>query len=164
MKKITLARALKIKNILVGKIAKVKSEITDKNSVIVGTQQPDILALLKTYNELVVHIIDLKTIHYKANLEIQRDLYELAETKSTLAFYNTIDTSDGDSGQLHYGTNTKIVNTAAIKKEDKDKAILELESSIESLQEKIDKFNYQTEVSVNDSLLVAAGIRKESVF
>ena len=157
--KITLARALKIKNILVGKLAKVRAEIETKNSVIAGTQQPDIAALLKTYWELSNHIIDLKTIHYTANFDIQRNLYELAEIKSSLAFYNLINTNDGDSGQLHYGSNTKIVYSAVIKGEEKEKKIAELESNIEYLQEKIDKFNHNTEVSVNDSLLNAAGIK-----
>lgn len=159
MSDITLARALKIKNILTGKLAKIQSEIQLNNSVISDTEQSDIRQLLALRNEIVRGILELKEEINEKNSEIQGTIYELGEAKSSLQFWNGITTLDGNAGDVHYGTSNPIIRTAVIKTAEKNGVIAELESKIEAMQEKLDVHNHSTKLSVSKETLIAAGVR-----
>jgi hypothetical protein len=80
MATITLAKALKIKNRLTGRLAKVQADIQAYNSVPEGqADQVNVPALMKTREELVAALVGLKTAINEANREAQRDIYDLAE-------------------------------------------------------------------------------------
>src|ERR1700730_18600563 len=87
MAEITLGKALKVKNRLTGRLAKVQADIQAFNSVPTGqADQVNVPALLKTREELVGALVGLKTAINDANREVQRDIYDLAEKKATAQF------------------------------------------------------------------------------
>lgn len=157
---ISLARVLKIKKILAGKLSAVQMEIQIGNSVYFGAEQADIKKLLEQRNNISKHLIDLKNVQYNANLNIQRTLIELAESKSTLSFWKSVNTTSGETGQVYSGTSQKVVMNAVIKKDEKAAIVEDLEKNIEELQEKIDQYNYSTKISVSEDLMKAAGLRR----
>jgi hypothetical protein len=93
MAEITLAKALKIKNRLTGRLAKVQADIQTYNSVPEGqVDQVNVPALMQSREELVGALVGLKTAINEANREVQRDIYELAEQKATAQFLAGLNT------------------------------------------------------------------------
>src|SRR5262249_30226663 len=87
MAEITLAKALKVKNRLAGRLAKVQADIQAYNSVPAGqADQVNVPALMKTRAELVGALVALKTAINDANREAQREVSDLAEKKATAQF------------------------------------------------------------------------------
>src|SRR6266852_748501 len=79
---ITLGKALKMKNRLVGRLAKVQIDIQVFNSVPEGQAgQVNVPVLMQTRAALVEAVVTLKTAINEANRQAQRDIYELAEKK-----------------------------------------------------------------------------------
>ena len=93
MAEITLAKALKVKNRLTGRLAKVQADIQTYNSVPEGqADQVNVPALMKTREELVGALVNLKAAINDANREVQRDIYDLAEKKATAQFLAGLNT------------------------------------------------------------------------
>jgi len=91
LQEITLAKALRIKNRLAGRLAKVQADIEAYNSVPEGQAgQVNVPALMKTREELVEALVGLKTAINEANREVQRDIYDLAEKKATAQFLGSV--------------------------------------------------------------------------
>ena len=87
MAEITLAKALKIKNRLTGRLAKVQADVQAYNSVPAGqADQVNVPALMQAREELVGALVGLKAAINEANREAQRDIYDLAEKKATAQF------------------------------------------------------------------------------
>ena len=153
---ITLAKALKVKNRLAGRLAKVQADIQAYNSVPDGqAEQVDVPALLQTREELVGALVSLKTAINEANREAQRDIYDLAEKKATAQFLGGLNTRHGPqpavyphTGEVHY--------VAALKKSDVDALVARLEKQIDRLQDKLDQFNHARTVEVDDRTLELA--------
>jgi hypothetical protein len=96
MAEITLAKALKVKNRLTGRLAKVQADIQAYNSVPEGqADQVNVLALVQTREQLVGALVSLKTAINDANREAQRDIYDLAEKKATAQFLAGVNTRHG---------------------------------------------------------------------
>src|SRR5438445_13441378 len=96
MAEITLGKALKIKNRLAGRLAKVQADIQAYNSVPEGqVNQVNVLALMHTREELAAALVSLKTAINEANRAAQRDIYALAEKKATAAFLAGVNTRQG---------------------------------------------------------------------
>jgi len=105
MAEITLGKALKIKNRLTGRLAKVQADIQAYNSVPAGqTDQVNVPALMKTRDELVVALVSLKTAINEANREAQRDIYDLAEKKATAQFLVGVNTRHGPQPAVYPNT------------------------------------------------------------
>jgi hypothetical protein len=85
MAEITLAKALKVKNRLAGRLAKAQADIQAFNSVPEGqADQVNVPALMQAPEELVEALVSLKAAINEANREAQRDIYLLAEKKATV--------------------------------------------------------------------------------
>lgn len=155
-REITLAKALKIKNRLAGRLAKVQCDIQTYNSVPAGqADQVDVPALLRTHEELVDAVIAIKTALNDANREVQRTIYELAETKGTLQLLNGINTRHGPQPAV-YPSTTEVNYVAALKKADVDARVAALEKEIDRLQDQLDEFNHARTVAVTARLLELA--------
>ena len=73
MAEITLAKALKVKNRLTGRLARVQADIQAYNSVPEGqADQVNVPALMQAREELVGALVGLKTAINDANREAQR--------------------------------------------------------------------------------------------
>jgi hypothetical protein len=120
MAQITLAKALKIKNRLVGRLAKVQADIQAFNSVPEGQAgQVDVPALVQNREALVEAIVGLKTAINDANREAQRDIYALAEKKATAQFLAGVCTRHGPQPPV-YPSTIEVNYVAALKKADVD--------------------------------------------
>lgn len=158
-KSVSVAKALKLKNRLAGRLTKINADISSYNSVVLGREQPDVRDLFSTRVRLIKHLLDLKCAIHKANDAISDKLYLLQELKSNVSFLSALNTDDGDSGAAHYGTESKIYHTAVFKKPEVDKMVLELESEIDDIQDFIDAHNAKTRILVSDELMQDAGAK-----
>jgi hypothetical protein len=156
MAEITLGKALKIKNRLTGRLAKVQADVQAYNSVPEGQAgQVDVPALLKTREELVGALVSLKTAINDANREIQRDVYDLAEKKGTVQFLAGVNTRHGPLPAV-YPSTTEINYVAALKKAEVDALVARLEKEIDQLQDKLDQFNHVHKIEVDGRTLELA--------
>jgi hypothetical protein len=156
LQEITLAKALKVKNRLAGRLAKVQADIQAFNSVPEGQAgQVNVQALVKTREELVEALVSLKTAINEANREAQRDIYDLAEKKATAQFLAGVNTRYGPQPAV-YPSTTEVNYVAALKKADVDAQVVRLEKEIDRLQDKVDHFNHVRKVEVDGRILELA--------
>ena len=156
MAEITLAKALKIKNRLAGRLAKVQVDIQAFNSVPEGqADQVNVPVLMKTRDELVEALVNLKTAINNANRETQREIYDLAEKKATAQFLAGVNTRHGPQPPMYPAT--VVVNyVAALKKADVDTLVTRLETDIDQLQDRLDQFNHVHKIEVAGQILALA--------
>ena len=156
MAEITLGKALKVKNRLAGRLAKVQADIQAFNSVPTGqADQVNVPALLKTREELVGALVSLKTAINEANREAQRDIYDLAEKKAMAQFLAGVNTRHGPQPAVYPNT-TEVSYVAALKKADVDVLTAGLEKEIDQLQDRLDQFNHVHKIEVDGRTLELA--------
>jgi hypothetical protein len=156
MAEITLAKALKVKNRLAGRLAKVQADIQAFNSVPQGqADQVNVPALVKTREELVGALVSLKAAINEANREAQRDIYDLAEKKATAQFLAGVNTRHGPQPAVYPNT-TEVSYVAALKKADVDALVAGLENDIDQLQDRLDQFNHAHKIEVDGRILELA--------
>lgn len=148
---LTLAKALKLKNRLAGRLAKVDSDLENYNSVLAGSDQPDIRAIYEGRRALVAQLIELKVAINAANQPIQRTIFRLGELKSEIALLGKLSTKHGTVVEGYAGVQTQYV--AHFRKADVDRRVRELEVEVDRLQEELDAFNYRTTISLDAGLL-----------
>lgn len=153
--KITLAKALKLKNRLVSKLEQVSSVVSSHNSVLVGQERPiDIAQGMERREKLVDAIINLKTAINLANIPIQSTIYLLSELKGEVSFLRGMDTTSGtqpNHGFYREGSGT-LEKTAILGYAEVQKRIEECEANIDANQDIIDKHNYSVEIDVEESI------------
>jgi hypothetical protein len=156
MAEITLAKALKVKNRLTGRLAKVQADIQAYNSVPEGqANQVNVPALMTTREELVGALVSLKTAINEANREAQRDIYDLAEKKATAQFLAGVNTRYGPQPPMYPAT-IEVNYVAALKKADVDALVVRLENEIDQLQDRLDQFNHVHKIEVDGRVLELA--------
>ena len=156
MDQITLAKALKVKNRLTGRLAKVQADIQTYNSVPEGqADQVNVTALMTTREELVGALIALKAAVNEANREVQRDIYLLAEKKATAQFLAGVNTRHGPQPPV-YPSTVEVIYVAALKKADVDGLVAGLEKEIDQLQDRLDQFNHDRRIEVDGRTLELA--------
>jgi hypothetical protein len=156
MAEITLAKALKVKNRLAGRLAKAQADIQAFNSVPEGqVDQVNVPALMQAREELVGALVALKTAINEANREAQRDIYDLAEKKATAQFLAGVSTRHGPQPAV-YPSTTEVSYVAALKKADVDALVAGLEKEIDRLQDRLDQFNHARKVEVDGRTLELA--------
>jgi hypothetical protein len=156
LQEITLAKALKLKNRLAGRLAKIQEDIHTYNSVPEGqADQVNVPARMKTREELVGALVGLKTAINEANREVQRDIYDLAEKKATAQFLAGVYTRHGPQPPV-YPSTTEVSYVAALKKADVDVLVARLEKEIDQLQDRLDQFNHVHKIEVDGRILELA--------
>lgn len=153
--KISLAKLMKVKNRLAGRIASVQTEIVTHNSSIEGTEVPDVRALINTHEKMVEQMIKLKVALDDANRGGQRErIYQLAEKKSKLTWFRTLRTNHGP----HRGYDDKTINyIATVRKTEVDETVRKLEREIDEIQDALDAFNASRKVTVDAELFTLVG-------
>lgn len=148
---ITLARALKLKSRLAGRLAKLDSDFENYNSLPAGTDRPDLKVLYAERDKLVARIIELKVALNVVNQPMQRIIFELGEAKSLVALLARTSTKHGTVVEGYHGT--EIEYTAQFRKGDIDREVRRLEVVIDRLQEQLDAFNHRTVIGIDADLL-----------
>jgi hypothetical protein len=156
VREVTLAKALKVKNRLAGRLAKVQADIQAYNSVPEGQAgQVNVPALMKTREQLVAGLVSLKTAINEANRAAQREIYDLAEKKATAQFLAGVNTRHGPQPAVYPNT-TEVHYVAALKKADVDDLVVRLEKEIDQLQDRLDQFNHVHKIEVDGRVLELA--------
>jgi hypothetical protein len=156
MAEITLAKALKVKNRLTGRLAKGQADVLTYNSVPEGqADQVNVPVLVQTREELVGALVSLKTAINDANREVQRDIYDLAEKKATAQFLAGVNTRHGPQPPV-YPSTVEVNYVAALKKADVDALVVRLENQIDQLQDRLDQFNHVHKIEVDGRILELA--------
>ena len=156
MVEITLAKALKIKNRLAGRLAKVQTDIQAFNSIPEGqVGQVDVPALMQNREALVEAIVGLKTAINETNREVQKDIYALSEKKAMAHFLAGVVTRHGPQPPV-YPSTIEVNYVAALKKADVDALVLGLEKEIDHLQDRLDQFNHDRKIEVAGRILELA--------
>jgi hypothetical protein len=150
--KFNISRALKEKNRISGKIAKLQKQVEEFNTYEEGKVLDfSSVELLKQLQEEWAHLINLKIKIATANIGIADKLIELTEAKAELAFWNQFRNSgpsveDSEKSEYRAGQWGAI----PIKKYSSitSKEILDhrdrVQKLIENLQDEIDDYNAQT--------------------
>ena len=156
MAEITLSKALKIKNRLTGRLAKVQADLQAYNSVPQGqADQVNVPVLMQAREELVGALVGLKAAINDANREAQRDIYDLAEKKATAQFLAGLNTRHGPQPPV-YPSTIEVIYVAALKKAEVDGLVAGLEKEIDQLQDRLDQFNHARKVEVDGRTLELA--------
>ena len=152
---ITLAKALKLKNRLAGRVAKLTADVQAHNSKQQGADTVDVPALYARRAESVARLVDLKAAISQANRPIQRDIYALAEKKAEISLLAGLDTKHGTFKEGYATTDT--VYVAQLRKTEVDARTLALEAEIDAIQDKLDGFNHDTRLAIDAAVTDAAG-------
>jgi hypothetical protein len=143
-----LYRALKLKKSLAGEIAKLKQQISSKNSYMVGSknaQYTDVLSLFEDLQAKIDELVGLKFAINEANKEIQAKIYVIGEYKALIAFLNGLNVTEGTQ-TIGY-SEAKIVEYKVHMDETKrDELVHDFQKRIDAIQEEIDVYNYTTEI------------------
>lgn len=141
-----LYQALKLKNKLAGELVQLQQTIQSKNSRVKGEETLFKLGeILLQLRQTRVKLIELKTAIHFANAPIQSKIFELAEMKSSVKFWNGVSTKTGKESDrwtkeiVEYESHFNEIQVLEFKKQ--------LEKSISILQEDLDVFNHETEIS-----------------
>lgn len=155
---ITLAKALKLKNRLAGRVAKLTQTVQLYNSTQQTAEQIDVRAAFAERADLVRRLTDLKDALTRANAPIQRDIFDLAELKAEVTLLAALNTKHGTLLE-GYPTAGTVAYVAQFRKADVDAMTDALERRIDALQDKLDTFNAQATIAVA-AATVAAGEQK----
>jgi hypothetical protein len=152
---ISLAKALKLKNRLAGRLNRVQEDIRQNNSVLLEQRdQIDVQKMLTQQDALSEYLIELKTKIAFANNEIQERLIRMGEFKSKLTWLSSLPTRDGI--ERHSYQNTELTWVATIKKADVDAQTKTLEALIDQIQDEVDGYNHTKKIEVPQGMLDAA--------
>lgn len=148
--KMTLSRALRYKKRVIERIRTIESDVQMSNCVVSGEEpNVDVRLALNQRQEWVKHLIALKLALQKGTEPIQRLVFELAETKSEVAFLQRINIQHG-TVKARYREEASITYQATIRKPERDKLITELQERIDIIQTKIDQHNATLEIEIPD--------------
>lgn len=146
-----LAKALKEKKRLAAEVAHLKNKINSYNSYIKDSNVPQKFNVIEMYSTLqskVQDLVNLKIVINEANKEIQPLIFLLSEYKAMIAFLNILNTREGiEPASFSKGEVFHEVQIDALKKEN---LIKEFQDKADNIQDKIDTYNYTTEVSWNE--------------
>jgi len=149
--KVTLAKALKMKNQLVKEVADHLNKVKLYNSYL-STNHPNFEAKeeYEAYRRSLAKLIFLKAEIAKANTLIHIHIISIAELKGLISQLREINTREGkETVNGGYGQAPREVEYMAIYSDkDVDSFVKEAEKEIETRQDEIDKFNHSTSIEV----------------
>ena len=148
-KQVSIARALKEKNRVAGRLAKAREIIEQENSK--DKSLPRRVDVEATYAEakmLEARLVAIKSAIAQANNPIVAKIIELDELKSEIAFLNGLNVKEGRFEEVSYGNKIvrdieAVVGQARVLAE-----VAELQKRADALQDALDEFNASTKVEI----------------
>lgn len=153
---ISLAKALKLKNRLAGRVTKLTQDIQTYNSVQDGAETVDVRARFAERAAVVAQLADLKDAISRANQPIQKAIFELAEKKAEVALLAGLTTKHGVYKE-GYPTGGDVTYVAQLRKADVDALVAKLEAEIDRLQDRLDGFNHTTVIEIDRAAVERGG-------
>lgn len=149
---ISIAKALKLKARLAGRLTVVTNDILKYNSVEEGQFSTfNVAEAYNLRNSIVEALISLKTAIATANLPILSKIYTLSEKKAELVMLTALPTTDGVKSS-EYSTNS-VTYKATYTKQKVDTLRRKLEREIDIIQDELDSFNHSTKLQVGEKML-----------
>lgn len=149
---INMAKALKLKNRLAGRMTHVQGLVSQYNTVLKEQAgQVEVAALIKERDEIMENLISLKSAIQRANAPIQEAIIRKGELSSRIEWLKTINTTDGVV--RHGYQNTAMEYTATLKKLDVEQQTRQMEKEIDRLQDQIDEFNATKKIEIDQRAL-----------
>jgi hypothetical protein len=143
-----LYKALKLRKSLIGEINKLKEQIKEKNSYLVGSKNGEKFSVDGLYVDLLAKIDELTNLKFiinEANGEIQSQIYVLGEYKALIAFWKEVSVVEGTQ-TVEYGGEKTHEYAVQIDEAKRDGFLKEFQKRVDAIQEEIDMFNYTTEI------------------
>ena len=149
---ITLAKALKRKNRLIGKIRKTEADIQAFNSRPAEKTEVevDVSKLDQERQDSVNKLVELKTKIIVANGPIWDQILTLVEIKNEIRFWAGVPTTHGKNFVRGYRDTEVLEYEAQYKKKYVDQRISILESRVDSIQDVLDQHNYKTMIEFDE--------------
>ena len=146
---VTIARALKEKNRVVGRLAKTRELVGAENSKDKSVPRGvDVAATYDLAKMLRNRLIAIKSAIAEANKPIVSKIIELDEIKSEIAFLNGLDVKEGKFVTTNYGTRIESDIDAVIRKQQVLDEVTALQARADRLQDELDEFNAATKVEI----------------
>ena len=140
----TIAQALKEKNKKVATLQKLWERMQKYNSIQEGAERPYSTAeIFAQIGEVSADLILLKTRIHSASELVRSDIFALSEFKNIAQRIKGIDCTTGT--QVERYSSTTFQKTAELSITWQDRELAAIEDKIESIQERLDKFNHTTE-------------------
>ncbi len=148
-KKVNLARALKEKNRVAGRLAKARELVGRENSrdknVPRGIDVSETYSLAKTLRD---RLVSIKSAIAEANSPIVSKIIELDEVKSEISYLNGLDVKEGKFVSTNYGTRIEIELDAVIRQPQVLDEVTALQARADRLQDELDEFNATTKIEI----------------
>jgi len=142
-----LYKALKLRKSLVGEISKLKEQIKEKNSYLVGSLNSEKFDVNSKYVELIGKInelVALKFVINEANREIQNKIYILSENKALIAFWNEVSVAEGVQS-IGYSDSLREYKVQ-VDESRRNQLVKDYQKKVDALQEELDIFNHNTDI------------------
>jgi len=148
-RKVSVARALKEKNRLVGRIAALRQAIGRDNSHEKRIPRSiDVQAALGQAEDLKARLVAVKAAIAVANQDIVAKIVELAEVKSEIAWLKGLDVKEGVYEENSYSNKVIREYEVAISGSDVIRMVDALRRRAEWLQDELDEFNASAKVEI----------------
>ena len=148
-KRVTIARALKEKNRVAGRLAKARELVGRENSkdknVPRGIDVSETYALAKTLRD---RLISIKSAISEANSPIVSKIIELDEVKSEISYLNGLDVKEGKFVSGSYRTRIETDLDAVIRQPQVLDEVTALQARADRLQDELDEFNATTKIEI----------------
>ena len=148
---VTLARALKEKNRIAGKLRKAQELVKKENRKAAGSPRSvDVAATLAEAERLSALLAAVKAAIAKANDGIVETIVELEETKSLLAFIGSVNADDEVEVERDYRGTVERRWDVAVRQPELLAKTAALQERADVLQDKLDEYNAATRVDLPD--------------
>lgn len=150
MKKVvSIARALKEKNRVAGRLAKARQLVNKENSKEKKVPRGvDVKAVYAEAKMLRDRLVAIKTAIAVANQPIVGKIVELAEVKSEISYLNALDVQEGVFEEASYGGKLVKEYDAVLQKTEVLSEVDALQRRADELQDALDEFNASVKVEI----------------
>ena len=148
-KMVTIARALKEKNRVAGRLAKARQLVATENSNEKKIpRRVDVAAVREEARTLAERLVAIKSAIAAANAPVVGTIIELDETKSAIAWLNGLNVREGVFEETNYGGKVVKEYEAVIDQAAVLKQVEALQRRADDLQDALDEFNASTKVEI----------------
>ena len=148
---VTLARALKEKNRIAGRLRKAQELVKKENRKVAGSPRAvDVVATLAETERLSAQLAAVKAAIAKANDGIVATIVELEEVKSMIAFLSSVNTDDEVEVDRDYRGTVERRWDVAVRQPEILAKTTSLQERADALQDALDEYNAKTRVELPD--------------
>ena len=148
---VSLARALKEKNRIAGRLRKAQELVKKENRKVAGSPRTvDVAATLAEIERLSALLAAVKAAIAKANDGIVASIVELEEVKSMIAFLGSVNTDDEVEVERDYRGTVERRWDVVLRQPEIQAKTTALQERADALQDALDEYNAKTRVELPD--------------